>query len=83
MDTGAALLRDWIDRRGYNQAEAARFLNLSEPYLSMVLSGTRMPGRDRAVAIERKTGIPVAAWSLSHSDNSDVETTAADRQRTA
>jgi transcriptional regulator with XRE-family HTH domain len=67
MQSGAAQLRDWMDRRTYNMTETAAVLGLQLPHLSMILSGKRFPGRNKAVKIERLTGIPVEAWSLSES----------------
>lgn len=66
---GAQLLREWIDRRGFEtQAAAAQFLDLLESQLSMFLNGHRRPTRDQAVVIEDRAGIPVRAWSLTADD---------------
>lgn len=63
--TGANQLRDWIKRREFNQAEAAQYLGMTEPYLSKVLSDTHRPGLNLALDIETLTGIPVKAWAVS------------------
>lgn len=63
MASGPEQLRDWMGRRGFNQPETALYLGFDIPYISQILSGARNPGLPRAVAIERKTGIPVEAWS--------------------
>lgn len=60
--SGAAQLRDWMHRRGFNQREAAAFLEWHESFLSKILSGLRRPGRANAVYLQEKTGIPVEAW---------------------
>jgi transcriptional regulator with XRE-family HTH domain len=86
MTSGAMQLRDWIDRRGFNQVEGAKYLGISEPYMSMFLSGRRVPGRDLAVKLERLTGIPVASWSSNTSSASDESSAAngvSGRQRSA
>ena len=62
MKSAAAQLREWIDRRGYRQNEAAGMLGIHETFISHLLSGRRTPGLDRAVKIERLTGIPAGAW---------------------
>lgn len=67
---GARLLREWIQKRGYNQVEGAKALGIHEAYMSMLLSGRRAPGRDNAVKIHELTGIPVSAWSSSRRDKS-------------
>lgn len=52
-----------MERRGFNQADVARDFQWSEAYVSRVLSGHRRPGREVALFIEEKTGIPVSSWS--------------------
>ena len=63
MKTGAELLKNWIGRSTYKQVDAAVALGLTQSYLSLLANGKRVPGRDKAVRIERLTGIPVEAWS--------------------
>ena len=63
MQTGAEQLRDWMARREFNQAAAADYLGITEAFVSLLINGKRLPGRTNAVAIARKTGIPVEAWS--------------------
>jgi transcriptional regulator with XRE-family HTH domain len=62
MESGAVQLRDWMRRRGFTQADAARFLGFDEPYISVLASGKRTPGLENAVLIEQLSGIPVEAW---------------------
>lgn len=45
------------------QREAAETLGIHFTVLNKLLKGTRPPGRETAIVIEEKTGIPVAAWS--------------------
>lgn len=55
-------------RRGFNQADAARFLEFGFDQVCTLLSGKRSPGLPTAVHIERLTGIPVEAWVSSDVD---------------
>lgn len=65
MPSGSVLLAEWVEKRGYERrADAAEVLGISEGYISLLLSGDRAPGRDKAVEIQDLTGIPVSAWSL-------------------
>lgn len=68
--TGAQQLRDWMDRRRYNQAELAQELGVQEAYVSMLLNGKRTPSLELAVKIEEHAGIPAKAWSLTQRHNS-------------
>lgn len=61
----------WKERSGYKkQKDAARFLGLTPPFFNMILKGKRTPGREGAVAIQERTGISVATWSLPAVDKS-------------
>jgi len=62
MKAAATQLREWIQRRGIPQNEAAGLLGIDETYVSHILSGRKTPGLRRAAAIERITGIPIASW---------------------
>lgn len=81
MKTGAELLRDWIERRGYKQTEAAEVLSLQPTFLSMLVNKHRLPSLDNAVKIERLTGIPVSAWSSSDDDELAATGTDGGRKR--
>lgn len=59
-----------MGRQGHKrQNELTEVFGWTESFISMLLSGRRMPSLDNAVKIERLTGIPVAAWSSSDDDN--------------
>lgn len=62
MQHGRLQLADWIERRGVNQREAAEILEMDHTFLNGILTGRRSPGLATAVAIERRTGVPVEAW---------------------
>lgn len=62
MLDGRTQLADWITRRGVNQREAARILDLDHTFLNQILTGRRVPGLANAVRIERVAGISVEAW---------------------
>lgn len=76
MQPGPEQFRDWMRRRGFTQADAARYLEFHEPMISRVLSGAYNPGLRSAIHIERLTGIPVEAWSASELEE-DAEPQAA------
>ena len=63
MLSGASQFKDWMRRRGFTQADAARFLVLDEPYVSGLVNGQRTPGLANAIHLERLTGISVEAWT--------------------
>ena len=58
-------------RRGVNLAEAAEFLGIDMTVLSRMLNGHRVPGRERAIAIEDLTGVSVRSWSVDSSSQQD------------
>jgi transcriptional regulator with XRE-family HTH domain len=61
---GPQLLKDWIEKCKFaTDTEAARALGVNKVYLSRLLNGRRKPSIDGALDIERRTGIPVSAWS--------------------
>jgi plasmid maintenance system antidote protein VapI len=65
MHSGAEQLKDWMRRRGFNQADACRFLGFDAASMSNFCAGKRTPGLETAIRIERLTGIPVEVWSSS------------------
>lgn len=65
-----------MKRRGFNQADAARFFGWHESVISQYLSGERVPNLDNAVKIETLTGIQESAW-LSSPDDESAEPIAA------
>lgn len=70
MPSGAALLIEWIERRGYKQNELPAILGLHESFISMLVNGKRIPSLHNAVKIEELTGIPVKSWTSSARDKS-------------
>lgn len=70
MKPGRLELKDWMNRRNFAQHELAEYLGMDETTVSKLLKGTRNPGLENAVAIERKTGIPVEAWMPTGGDTS-------------
>lgn len=70
MQSGADQIKDWMRRRGFTQADAARYLEFDEPYVSVLATGKRTPGLENAIHLERLTGIPVEAWSSTDLDES-------------
>lgn len=62
MDSGAEQLKDWLRRRGFTQADMARYFGWDESFVSVLLSGRRNPGLETAVTIERLAGIPIESW---------------------
>lgn len=71
MPLGPEQLRDWMRRRGFTQADAARYLEYNTPLISKLLAGTHNPGLKNAIHMERLTGIPVEAWAASELEESD------------
>lgn len=68
MRPGPEQLKEWIERRQLTQRQAAEELEFGptgEVALSYYLSGKRLPGRDRALSIQRIAGIPAESWTLS------------------
>lgn len=65
MQSGSEQLKDWIGRRKFNQVEAADYLGLDYSVMSLLVNGLRNPGLPTAIVIERKTGIPVEAWTVT------------------
>lgn len=78
--SGAEQFKDWLRKRGFSQADAARYLQLDEPYVSVLLRGKRTPGLDNAIHLERLTGIPVEAWASSELGEVEQPVTAGSRK---
>lgn len=68
-------------RRGFTQADAARYLETDEPYISVLLSAKRSPGLANAIRLERLTGIPVEAWASTELDESETLAGTSPRKR--
>ena len=63
MISGPEQMRDWMRRRGFKQADAARYLEMDQGYLSRIVNGEQTPGLNLALKLERLTGIPVETWA--------------------
>lgn len=83
MKSGADQLRAWLRRSGLTQRQCAAELGVHESFMTLMLSGARLPGRNLAVKIDRLMGIPVAAWVSSTHDTADAPDTAPAHKRTA
>jgi transcriptional regulator with XRE-family HTH domain len=70
MKSGPEQFKDWMHRRRFLQKEAAEHLGFDHTFISQLLSGSRTPGLESAITIERKTGIAVEAWLSSERDES-------------
>ena len=81
MKSGADQLRDWMERRGFNQTETATYLAFDMPYISQLVNGARNPGLTNAVHIERKTGIPVEAWATESPELAHVASSGTPKRR--
>ncbi len=63
MEQGSTQLEAWLKRAGLDQRAGAKQLGIHYTTLNKFVAGVRSPGRETAIAIEARTGIPVAAWS--------------------
>lgn len=81
--SGPDELRDWMRRRGFTQADAARYLDYEESLMSKILNGQHRPGLQNAVNIERLTGIPVEAWASELVVDAERPMAAAGKRRVA
>lgn len=83
MLSGPEQFKDWMRRRGFTQADACRYLQFDEPYLSGLLTGRRSPGLANAIHIERLTGISVEAWASALDEEADRQPAGAAKSRVA
>lgn len=81
MKSGAEQLKDWMDRRGFNQTETAVHFGWDITFISQLVNARRNPGLTNAVKIERETGIPVEAWVSSEVDESVAAPSGGSRKR--
>ena len=81
MSSGPEQLKDWIRRRDFNYEETARYLGIDPSVLTKLANGTRNAGLKIALIIERKTGIPVEAWSSVDADTVGTAVPASARKR--
>lgn len=63
MLSGRQLLRAWRERSKQNQRTLAVALEISDGYLSQILSGARRPKLELLMRIEALTGVPVSSWA--------------------
>ena len=80
MRPGPQQLRDWMERRSFNQEEAARYLGIVASVMTKLVNGTRNAGLKIALIIERKTGIPVEAWASPDVDTESALVTSTARK---
>lgn len=77
MHSGVEQLQDWMRRKGFKQADAARFLGIDQPTMTRIINGSYRPGLTTAVRIEELAGIPAKAWVDASDLESERETAAA------
>lgn len=83
LEAGPAQLRDWMRRRGFTQADAARYFGWDDPFLSKIVNGAHRPGLMIALKIEEYTGIPVEAWASRQDESADDDSVGAGKRRVA
>ena len=81
MESGRQQLRAWIDRAKLNQRKAARLLGVTDVLISQWLSGIRTPSLEKAIDLERHTGIQPESWLLTTVSES-AESVRADARET-
>ena len=79
--TAAERLHAYLTRNGLNQAEFAREIGFSEPFVCQILNGTRRPSLSKAATIEALTGIPARAWAESNDTELATASTGKSRKR--
>ena len=68
--------RQWLDRNGWSLRKAAKKLQIDATYPGKIIAGTRHPGLDLALRIERLTASwdegPITAheWSTDRAEES-------------
>lgn len=63
MTIGSQRLREWRYENGVTQRDLGAQVGAYALSISQYELGKKRPGIDAAVALERVTGIPVAAWT--------------------
>lgn len=81
MRSGPGQLIDWMERRGFNREETARYLGIDPSVLTKLAAGTRNAGLKIALIIEQKTGIPVESWASVDADTAGELIGAGTRKR--
>jgi transcriptional regulator with XRE-family HTH domain len=59
---GSELLREWREKEGINQTEAAEMLGIWNVQLSRYENARIRPSIGTAIKIQKVCGIPVTAW---------------------
>jgi transcriptional regulator with XRE-family HTH domain len=77
MHSGVEHLKDWMRRRGFNQADAARFFGIDQPTMTRIINGQYRPGLTTDVKIEELAGIPAKVWVEPSPLDSEPEPVAA------
>jgi plasmid maintenance system antidote protein VapI len=72
-----------MNRRQFNQREAAEFLGLNDVHFSQILNNKRQPGLANAIRIEQRTGISVESWALSQLSTTNDDAVMTGRKRRA
>lgn len=62
LTPAADALWDWIEKKGFNQREAAKVLGFPWITLNHYLHNRRRPGLERLEHLFNVTGIPMALW---------------------
>ena len=65
-------LASFIASTGKRQADLAKDLSISRSHMSELVSGSKKPGRNLAIAIERATdgAVPVSSWGSEQREES-------------
>lgn len=84
MQSGQEQMKDWMRRRGFTQADAARYFEYPESMISRIVNGGYSPGLRSALHIEDLTGIPVDAWVTSElEDETEPQPSVASKRKIA
>lgn len=62
MNRGQYDLKQWIERRGLSQREAASVIGVHWTSINKLLHGRRLPSLELATRIETETGITTRSW---------------------
>jgi transcriptional regulator with XRE-family HTH domain len=65
MDTAASQLHRWREEQGLSLRQAGDILRCDPSYVGYIERSERKPGRDLAIRIRDKAGIPLEAWGES------------------
>lgn len=71
VQSGAELLKAWIQRMKFTNVQAANYLGIpgvDDVVLNKVLRAGRRLELERLIIIEEKTGVPVRSWATTELD---------------